>query len=90
MRILLICLPLLLAGCFTTTAPIKQKFPVAPEVLLEKCPQLHKAEENEKSIAELLKVVVKNYGLYYECAAKQDGWTEWYNVQKKIFDNVNK
>jgi hypothetical protein len=90
MRVLLLCLPLLLVGCFGTTVPVRQKFPVAPEILLEKCPNLLKAEENEKSITELLKVVVKNYGLYYECATKQDGWTEWYNVQKKIFEEANK
>lgn len=90
MKRLLLCLPLVLSGCFFGSVPVKQKFPVAPEILLEKCPQLVKAEDNEKSITELLKVVVKNYGLYYECAAKQDGWTEWYNVQKKIFNEANK
>ena len=90
MKYLLLTTALLLSACATTPVPVKQQFPVAPEVLLEKCPNLLKAEENTTSITDLLKVVVKNYGMYYECAAKQEGWTDWYTKQKEIFEKVNK
>lgn len=74
---------LLLSGC-TTIVPVKQKFPDAPKTLLEKCPELNQAEENASDITEFLKVIIKNYQLYYECSNKQDGWIDWYNGQKRI------
>ena len=89
MKYILLASVLLLSAC-STPVPVKQQFPVAPEVLLEKCPNLHKAADNETNITELLKVVVKNYGMYYECASKQEGWTDWYTKQKNIFEKVNK
>ena len=39
-------------------------------------------------INEMLKVVVQNYGMYYECAAKVDGWNDWYLEQKRIYESV--
>jgi hypothetical protein len=89
MKYILLASVLLLSAC-STPVPVKQQFPVAPEVLLEKCPNLHKAADNETNITELLKVVVRNYGMYYECASKQEGWTDWYTKQKSIFEKVNK
>ena len=90
MKYLLFVIPFFLTGCFTTPVPVKQNFPVAPEVLLEKCPNLNKVADKETSITELIKVVVKNYGLYYECANKVDGWSTWYQNQKEIFEKANK
>jgi hypothetical protein len=26
--------------------------------------------------------------LYYQCSAKVDGWNEWYQQQKKIYEAV--
>ncbi len=89
MKYILLASLLLLSAC-STPVPVKQKFPIAPEVLLEKCPDLYKVDDNETKITELLKVVVKNYGLYYECAIKQEGWIDWYGKQKNIFEKVNK
>ena len=85
MRYLLIAL--LLAGC-STTVPVTVKFPNATPELMKKCEDLKKIEGDKVSIADMLKVVVYNYSLYYECSTKVDGWQEWYNEQKKIFDNV--
>lgn len=79
----------LLSGC-STVVPVKQKFPVAPETLLERCPQLITVPDNQNTITDLLKTVVKNYTTYYECATKHDGMIEWYNVQKEIFNGANK
>jgi hypothetical protein len=78
---------LLLTGCFGT-APIKQKFPDAPEVLKERCERLKKIDGDSVAITEMLKVIVQNYTLYYECSTKVDGWQEWYNEQKKIYESV--
>jgi hypothetical protein len=89
MKYIILSLLVFLSAC-ATPVPVKQKFPIAPEVLLEKCPNLYKTADNETSITELLKVVVRNYGMYYECAAKQEGWSDWYTKQKSIFEKVNK
>ena len=78
----------ILSAC-SVAVPVKQTFPDAPQVLLEKCPDLYKADETSQKITDLLSTVVKNYGLYYECAAKQEGWIEWHKKQKQIFDRVN-
>ena len=85
MRYLLILL--LLAGC-STTVPVKQKFPNATPELMKKCESLKKIEGDKVAITEMLKVIVQNYSLYYECSTKVDGWQDWYTEQKKIFDSV--
>ena len=85
MRYLLIAL--LLAGC-STTVPVKPKFPSPTPELMKKCEDLKKIEGDKVSITDLLKVVVYNYTLYYECSTKVEGWQEWYNEQKKIYDNI--
>ena len=77
---------LILTGC-STTVPITAKFPVVPEKLLVKCPQLEKLE-NEAKLSDISKTVINNYTLYYECAVKHDGFVEWYNIQKNIFNKV--
>lgn len=86
--ILLIC-TLFISAC-STTVPIRQDFPDAPTVLLEKCVNLHKASDTETDITNLLKVVINNYSLYYECAERQNGWIEWYAKQQQIFNGINK
>jgi hypothetical protein len=85
MRYLLILL--LLAGC-STTVPVTAKFPNATPELMKSCESLKKVEGDKVAITEMLKVIVQNYTLYYECSTKVDGWQEWYNEQKKIFESV--
>jgi PBP1b-binding outer membrane lipoprotein LpoB len=87
MRYLLIAL--LLAGC-STTVPVTQKFPNATPELMKKCEDLKKIEGDKVAITEMMKVVVHNYSLYWECSAKVDGWQDWYTEQKKIYDNIAK
>jgi hypothetical protein len=55
---------------------------------MKKCESLKKIEGDKVAITEMLKVIVHNYSLYYECSTKVDGWQDWYNEQKKIFDSV--
>jgi hypothetical protein len=70
--------------------PVKQKWPEVPKELLEKCESLRKADTSKTGITDLLKTVVENYSLYYQCSAKVEGWQEWYDGQKKIFESANK
>ncbi len=78
---------LFMTGCSVTT-PVKRNFPPAPEALTKQCDDLKLLAGDKVSITDLLKVVVENYRLHYECANKVEGWTEWYTEQKKIFEEV--
>lgn len=86
----LVFLPLfLLAGCSITAVPVTPKFPEAPATLQEKCADLKEATEG-MSLTEFTKTVVENYVLYHECKIKVEGWNEWYQKQKKIFEDATK
>lgn len=87
MRAIILGLAVLLAGCGATT-PVKRTFPDAVPALQEKCSMLTTIEGTSVSITDMLKTVVKNYGMYYECANKVDGWNDWYDKQKKQFETV--
>jgi hypothetical protein len=76
-----------ITGC--TTVPVTAKFPDAPIMILEKCPQLKKIDGENVSIVDFTKTVTLNYTTYYECAVKNDAWIEWYQTQKKIFEEIN-
>ena len=80
-------LVMFLVGC-STPVPVSQKFPDVPKALVERCESLKKVEGDRVAITEMLKVVVQNYGMYYECAAQVDGWNEWYIEQKRIYESV--
>lgn len=77
---------MLLTGC-STTVPVVAKFPEAPERLLQKCPQLEKLNDGSK-LSDVAKTVTANYSSYHECSVKNDGWIEWYQKQKQIFEGV--
>ena len=83
---ILIVLAFLATGC-STTVPVTAKFPEIPERLLQKCPQLEKLE-NEAKLSDISKTISNNYTTYYECAVKDDAWIEWYQIQKKIFEEL--
>jgi hypothetical protein len=87
MRYTSLILALALVGC-STPVPVSQKFPEVPKALIEKCESLKKVEGDRVAITEMLKVVVANYGMYYECAAKVDGWNDWYLEQKRIYESI--
>jgi hypothetical protein len=81
-------LSLILEGC-SVFVPVKPpKFPDAPEQLRQNCNKLKTIEGDKVSITDMLKVVVENYTMYYECSTKVEGWNEWYVEQKKIMDKV--
>ena len=74
------------AGC-STTAPVAAKFPEPPRLGLGTCPQLQTVPDGVK-LSELTNTVVANYGTYYECAVRVDQWTEWYQIQRRIFESI--
>jgi hypothetical protein len=83
---LILALTILLTGC-TTAVPVKQEFPVAPAVLLERCPDLLTIDDGKNSLRDMLKIVIQNYALYYQCAEKTHGWQDWYTEQRKIYNS---
>ena len=68
-----VLIALLLAGCSTTVVPVKPSFPNAAPELMKKCEDLRKIEGDKVAITEMLKVIVHNYSLYYECSTKVEG-----------------
>jgi len=92
MKLFTFLLSLTLAGCslFQKPVPIAPKWPDAVAELREKCPDLQTIEGDQVAITELLKAVVKNYTLYYECSLKNDNWNRWYNEQKKLYEEAIK
>lgn len=82
-------LVLLLAGC-STVVPVKQKFPDMPAELTQSCKPLTLIEGEKTTLSKLMETVAKNYGFYHECAADKAAVKEWYQEQKKIFDETNK
>jgi hypothetical protein len=89
MKAMILIMVAMLYGC-STTVPVKQRWPDAPLELMKKCPTLVQLAPTETAITDLLRVVVRNYTTYYECSTRLEGWQEWYDTQKKIFEEVNK
>lgn len=77
-----------IGGC--TTVPQKQKFPDPPGAdAMAQCPPLNTLPKDPK-LSDVSKTVVSNYILYQQCSVKADSWIEWYNTQKKIYENIGK
>lgn len=86
MKICIALLTLLLAGC-STVVPVTQKFPEAPQVLLQPCKPL-KELNKDASLVDLTKVVVENYSEYYLCSELVLGWQDWYKTQQKLYKEL--
>ena len=92
-KLLLFCVALstflLTTGC-STTVPVKQKFPDAPNVLMEKCEPLSTIDQPTIVFSEFLKTVTNNYTKHHSCSKIVEAWQQWYTEQKKISDELNK
>lgn len=84
--LLIIMLVSCISGC-STTVPVTAKFPEPPKYAGQACPDLQKLN-NDAKLSNVATTVNINYTTYYECAVKVDAWTEWYQIQKSIFENV--
>lgn len=78
---------LILLGC-STTVPLTQKFPAAPEVLMEPAPELKTLPDDKKTLTDLLENANENYGYYYDVVERYKSWQDWYKQQKQIFESV--
>ena len=76
---------LILGGC--TAVPVKRTFPAVPDELKAACPDLQKLKPEAK-MSDVLGAVTQNYTTYHECRIKHEAWVEWYDSQRKIFDEV--
>ena len=84
---LLFILTFAMLGC-STTVPVKRNFPDVPSELKEKCVELNQLSNETTKLSEVLTSVTKNYTEYHICKSKLDMWIEWYDTQKKIFNEV--
>ena len=87
MKHLLILATIMLTACASTVTTMS-KFPEVPTQLLVACPPLKTIPTDTTVFSELTKTVTNNYTMYYECAIKQEAWAEWFNTQKKIYENL--
>ena len=77
---------ILLTSC-STTVPVTVKFPPIPEELNIQCPPLNKIPEDAK-LSDISKTVTQNYKQYKDCSTNNSGLIEWFNKQKKIFEEL--
>lgn len=84
---IIIILILVLTGCATQPVPVKPKFPEPIQSLMVQCPELKDLLQTTK-LSEVVSGVTQNYGMYHKCRLQNDMWIEWYNDQKKIYDEV--
>lgn len=84
----LILVPLIaLVGC--VGVPIERKFPGVPESLNQPCVDLQTVPTDNTKLSEMMIVVTSNYKEYHTCQIKVESWMEWYETQKKIFEDAN-
>lgn len=88
MKWLAVLATVLVVGCATPT-PVKRSFPEPVPELMQRCEVLRTVPTTDRvAITELLKTVIENYQLYYICSSRVEGWQEWYQEQRRIFESV--
>jgi hypothetical protein len=80
----ILILTVMVSAC--SMLPAKPKWPAAPKTLTNPCPELNTVETEK--LSELLDTVVDNYALYHECAAKNAAWNQWYQEQKRVYEEI--
>jgi len=89
MKYSIIALSIMLTAC-ASSVPVVTKFPEPPSnAATVRCPNLEKISEEAK-LSDIAKTITINYSTYYECAVKADAWQEWYQIQKKIHEDLKK
>ena len=87
----LLALPLLLlASACTTAIPVTVKFPDAPDVLRQPCPQLDTLKKDDPKLSDMMTTVTNNYVKYHDCSSKVDAWNEWYKTQQDLYNKTGK
>jgi hypothetical protein len=85
--VVFIVLAFLITAC-STAVPLTAGFPEAPAMLKEKCPELKTIPGEKVTIIEFTRTVSENYTTYYQCAGRTEAWIDWYNQQKKIWEEI--
>jgi len=89
-RLFILCIFIVLMFLITscsTTVPVTVKFPPIPEELNVQCPPLNKIPADAK-LSDISKTITENYKQYKDCSANNSGLIEWFNKQKKIFEEL--
>lgn len=86
-RTAIVLIALVLSAC-STVVPVAVKFPEAPAVIMERCPDLKQIKSETATMSEFTTIVAENYTTYYECAVRVDAFRKWYETQKSIFENL--
>ena len=84
---MLIAVLTILPGC-STTVPLKANFPEVPSQLMEPAPELKPVPADKREFSDLLENVNENYGTYYDVRERFNAWIEWYNSQKRIYEDI--
>ena len=87
MRNLFLVSLLFLTGC-ATSVPVTMSFPQVPDALSKPCDLLLPLDPAKKDLTDLLENTTDNYAKAKECHAKSKAWLEWYETQRKIFEDV--
>ena len=87
MRNLFLVSLLFLTGC-ATSVPVTMSFPQVPDALSKPCDLLLPLDPAKKDLTDLLENTTDNYAKAKECHAKSKAWLEWYETQRKIFEEV--
>ena len=86
MKKLIVIACLIASGC--TTVPVTAKFPTAPDSLKEPAPTLKTLDVPKPELSDLIGNANDNYAEYYRLRDRYNGWINWYNTQKQIFESV--
>jgi len=86
MKKLILIASVVLVGC--TTVPVTVKFPKAPDALTEAPRTLRTLDTTQPELSDLISNANDNYAEYYRLRDKYNGWIDWYNTQKQIFESV--
>ena len=86
MKKLIVIACLIFTGC--TTVPVTAKFPTAPDTLTESAVNLKTLDKQKPELSDLISNANDNYAEYYRLRDRYNGWIDWYNTQKQIFESV--
>jgi hypothetical protein len=86
MKKLIIIACMVMSGC--TTVPVTAKFPTAPDTLTAPVATLKTLDTPRPELSDLITNANDNYAEYYRLRDRYNGWINWYNTQKQIFESV--
>ena len=77
----------MLSGC-SLLVPVERSFPPAPPSLMTPPPELRSIPPDTQDLNVMLENITENYTNYRILKEKYQAWQDWYQYQKKNFDEV--